>query len=85
MPAHATGAARRSPSSRALGYRQQVNRLRPHPLRLAINVVVADDGTESLGGAWAHRQNPEGVYSAAKPEWARPTVTRVARSLLLLP
>jgi hypothetical protein len=50
---------------RAFGYPQQVNRLLLHPLRLAIKVVVAEDGTESLGGAWAYRQDPEGVYSAA--------------------
>jgi hypothetical protein len=35
---------------RAFGYLQEVNRLLLHPLGLALEVVVAGDGTEFLGG-----------------------------------
>lgn len=49
---------------RALGYLQELNRLFLHPLGLAMETVEHDDGTETLGGVWDYRNDPEGVYYA---------------------
>lgn len=46
---------------RAFGYLQELNRRFLHPLGLALEVLVADDGTESLGGIWDYRADPEGI------------------------
>lgn len=43
------------------GFLQEANRLFFHPLGLALEVVVEDDGTEHLGGVWDYRDDPEGV------------------------
>ncbi len=45
----------------AEGYLQELNRQFLHPLGLALEVVVGDDGTMTLGGVWDHRDDPEGV------------------------
>lgn len=44
------------------GYLQEVNRRFFHPLGLALEVVVEDDGSERLGGVWDYRDDPEGIY-----------------------
>jgi hypothetical protein len=46
---------------RELGFLQEANRLFFHPLGLALEVVVNDDGTEKLGGIWDYRDDPEGI------------------------
>lgn len=46
---------------RRLGYLQELNRRFLHPLGLALEVVVEDDGTERLGGIWDYRTDPEGM------------------------
>lgn len=46
---------------RAEGFLQEVNRQFLHPLGLALEVVVHEDGTEALGGIWDCREDPEGV------------------------
>ena len=46
---------------RAFGFLQEVNRQFFHPLGLALEVVVEDDGTERLGGIWDFRDDPEGI------------------------
>lgn len=46
---------------RCLGYLQEVNRQFLHPLGLAIEVVVNDDGSESFGEVWDSRDDPEGI------------------------
>lgn len=46
---------------REIGYLQEVNRKFLHPLGLALEVNIADDGTETLGGIWDYRDDPEGV------------------------
>lgn len=43
------------------GFLQEANRLFFHPLGLALEVKVEDDGTETLGGIWDYRDDPEGV------------------------
>jgi hypothetical protein len=46
---------------RELGFLQEVNRLFFHPLGLALEVVVEEDGDEHLGGIWDYRDDPEGI------------------------
>lgn len=47
---------------RQFGYLQEVNRQFFHPLGLALEVRVNEDGTEELGGIWDYRHDPEGLY-----------------------
>jgi len=46
---------------REFGYLQELNRKFLHPLGLALEVVVNDDGTESFGGVWDYRDEEEGI------------------------
>lgn len=46
---------------RAKGFLQEANRLFFHPLGLALEVVIKEDGTEHLGGIWDYRDDPEGM------------------------
>jgi hypothetical protein len=46
---------------RELGLLQEVNRQFLHPLGLALEVYVSDDGEESFGGVWDYRDDPEGM------------------------
>jgi len=46
---------------REFGYLQEINRQFLHPLGLALEVVVEDDGSERLGGVWDSRDDPEGI------------------------
>lgn len=43
------------------GYLQEANRLFFHPLGLALEVSIDDDGTETLGRIWDYRDDPEGM------------------------
>jgi len=47
---------------REKGYLQELNRRFLHPLGLAIEIKVEDDGTEVLGGIWDSRDDEEGIY-----------------------
>jgi hypothetical protein len=47
---------------REKGYLQELNRRFLHPLGLALEIVVNDDGTEILGGIWDYREEKEGIY-----------------------
>ena len=49
---------------REQGYLQEMNRMFLHPLGLAMEIVVEDDGTEKLGGVWDYRDDPEGMIFA---------------------
>ena len=49
------------------GYLQELNRRFLHPLGLALEVVVAPDGSESLGGIWDSRGDDEGIFY----DWAK--------------
>jgi hypothetical protein len=57
------------------GYIQEANRLFFHPLGLALSVSVEEDGTESFGTVWDHRDDPEGItFGGAyveSPDWLR--------------
>lgn len=48
---------------RDLGFLQEVNRKFFHPLGLALEVYVNEDGTvDSLGGIWDYRDDEEGMF-----------------------
>ena len=49
---------------RAKGFLQEVNRKFFHPLGLALEVVVDQNGSERLGGIWDYRKDPEGIMFA---------------------
>ncbi len=51
---------------REMGLLAEVNRTFFHPLGLALEVSVEDDGTESLGGIWDYREDPEGILYSEK-------------------
>lgn len=76
---------------RALGFLQEANRLFFHPLGLALEVSVSEDGTESLGGVWDYRDDPEGiVFGEGQIDLAKTAAVdaererhRVARSAML--
>lgn len=42
------------------GFLQEANRQFFHPLGLALEIVVDEEGEESLGGIWDARDDPEG-------------------------
>lgn len=50
---------------RELGFLQEANRQFFHPLGLALEVLVDDDGSAQLGGIWDYREDPEGVLFGA--------------------
>lgn len=54
---------------RALGLLQEINRQILHPLGLAMFVDRADDGSETLGGVYDLRSDPEGwVFRDLAPD-----------------
>ena len=46
---------------REKGFLQEVNRQFFHPLGLALEVIINEDGSEKLGGVWDYRDDPVGV------------------------
>lgn len=46
---------------REMGLLAELNREFLHPLGLALEVAIEDDGTEKLGGIWDCRDDPEGI------------------------
>jgi hypothetical protein len=57
---------------REAGFLQELNRLFLHPLGLALEVDIDDDGNETLGGIWDYRDDEGGnIYgSPSDPEEA---------------
>lgn len=51
---------------RKLGYLQELNRQFLHPLGLALEVIVGENGDETIGGIWDFRDDPEGIYFDVK-------------------
>lgn len=49
---------------REQGFLRELNRCFLHPLGLALEVVVDDDGTERFDGVWDDRDDPEGIVFA---------------------
>ena len=47
---------------RELGFLQEANRQFFHPVGLALEVIIEEDGSESLGGVWDYRNDPEGLF-----------------------
>jgi hypothetical protein len=46
---------------REQGFLQEANRLFFHPLGLALEVRIDEQGNETLGGIWDYRDDPEGI------------------------
>lgn len=46
------------------GYLQELNRRFLHPLGLALEVAIDQDGVERFGGVWDYRDDPEGLIFA---------------------
>lgn len=44
------------------GYLQELNRQFLHPLGLALEAMIDENGEEKLGGVWDYRDDPEGLY-----------------------
>ena len=49
------------------GFLQEANRKFFHPLGLALEVIIEDDGTERLGGIWDYREDKEGMFYGKYP------------------
>lgn len=47
---------------RSLGFLQELNREFLHPLGMALEVIIDEDGSEKLGGIWDYRDDPEGMF-----------------------
>lgn len=57
---------------RKVGFLQEVNRRFLHPLGLALEVVIDEDGTERLSGIWDYRNDPEGIeYDSSVLDWEK--------------
>lgn len=46
---------------REQGYLQELNRCFLHPLGLAMEVTLHEDGSESFGEVWDYRDEPDGM------------------------
>ena len=46
---------------REAGYLQELNRQFLHPMGMALEVVVEEDGSEAFGQVWDYRDDPEGI------------------------
>lgn len=53
---------------REQGFLQELNRQFLHPRGLALEVLVNEDGSESIGGVWDYRDDPEGIVFAEGPD-----------------
>jgi hypothetical protein len=62
------------------GYLQELNRSFLHPLGLALEVVIEEDGSYHLGGVWDYRNEPSGVYYAESVT-SKPTFLQKAKNI----
>jgi hypothetical protein len=51
---------------REMGLLAEINRSFLHPLGLALEIIVDDDGTEKIGGIWDYRDDTEGMLYSKK-------------------
>lgn len=72
------------------GFLQEANRLFFHPLGLALEVTISDDGRYSLGGIWDQRDVREGIIfdrppcgKKAREVWIERENHRLARIKLI--
>ena len=66
---------------REKGYLQELSRQFLHPLGLALEVSIDEDGNEVLGGVWDYRNDPEGMTydeSIVNSERYKNNIKRVA-------
>ncbi len=68
---------------REKGYLQELNRRFLHPLGLALEVIVNDDGTEQLSGIWDFREDKEEIYyNIANSEIERKTKFQINKNFV---
>jgi hypothetical protein len=46
---------------REKGYLQELNRRFLHPLGLGLEITINSDGSETIGGVWDYKDDPEGL------------------------
>jgi len=66
---------------REKGYLQELNRQFLHPLGMALEVIIDDEGNEKLGGVWDYRDDPEGMFyidEIVKLDKFKENISRVA-------
>ena len=71
---------------REQGYLQELNRQFLHPLGMALEVIIDDEGNEKLGGVWDYRDDPEGMFYAeeiVKLDKFKENFNRVAKELII--
>lgn len=56
---------------REFGYLQEVNRRFFHPLGLALEVQIDEQGNEKLGRIWDYRNDPEGLRFEPAPSFKK--------------
>jgi hypothetical protein len=47
---------------REKGYLQELNRQFLHPLGLALEIIIEDNGSEKINGIWDYREDQEGIF-----------------------
>lgn len=47
---------------REFGFLQELNRLFLHPMGMALEVAIEEDGSEHIGDIWDQRDDPEGMH-----------------------
>lgn len=47
---------------REKGFLQEANRQFFHPLGLALEIMIDENGNYTLGGVWDYREEPEGMF-----------------------
>lgn len=70
------------------GYLQELNRRFLHPLGMALEVRINEEGTQELGGVWDYRDDPKGMFYdgidleekalSVEAEWKAKRATREA-------
>lgn len=71
---------------REQGYLQELNRQFLHPLGMALEIIIDDDGNEKLGGVWDYRDDPEGMLYAeeiVKLDRFKENIDRIAQEYLV--
>jgi hypothetical protein len=62
---------------REFGFLQEVNRLFFHPLGMALEMIIEDNGLYKLGGIWDYRDDPEGCIFSEITDEEREKMKRV--------
>jgi hypothetical protein len=61
----------------AFGFLHEINRLFLHPLGMALEVKICDDGKMMLNGIWDYRHDPEGMIFSEIDKDSHAKINRV--------